>query len=38
MLRHGSRRAGSVAALLLTTGLFACGVETETEAEADRRR
>ena len=37
MLRHGSRRAGSVAALLLTTGLFACGVETETEAEAEEQ-
>ena len=34
MLRHGSRWAGSVAALLLTTGLFACGVETETEEQS----
>ena len=30
MLRHGSRWAGSVAALL-TAGLFACGAENETE-------
>ena len=32
MLLHGSRWAGSVAALL-TAGLFACGAENETETE-----
>ena len=32
MLRHGSRWAGSAAALL-TAGLFACGAENETETE-----
>ena len=33
MLRQGSRWPGSVAALLLTTGLIACGAENETETE-----
>ena len=33
MSGDGSRWAGSAAALLLTTGLLACGVRTETETE-----